>query len=363
MLSPANRFFDRARKEVDLASFVRQQVGGVDPKKIGASYRWATCPIPSCGSGSKDSRRFSVKGDCARCFVCGFQGGVVDLAAEIWGCDALEAAKRLLMADRPPVKVVSLATESDVPEEEQHEALHQVLTILRKHICVPRPAGLTYLAGMRGLPHEVIEEALKRGIVGMLPCNPVEATKFLVDRVGKELLEKSGLWKPGKRMPGIAYKPLVFFMPDLRSAEFRMLKEPKPDESKSIRYGPLLYPWFWKGKTPGIMVVEGVIDMLSAVALGYRGSVVAVPGCNNWRAEWFEKLAMKGMANVVHICLDNDTENPKNPGQTWAKKMAEALQVLGIRHRIDAPKEGDVNDALRAKRLPIGEPLQVPIAA
>lgn len=205
--------------------------------------------------------------------------------------------------------------------------------------------GVQYLAS-RGIGEGVILEAAMQGQIGFLPCNPLEAFGLLKEAAGEDDLRLSGLWREGAKVPGCIYRPMVSFLGE-SSAEFRLIREPKPDERKSIRYGRATGPWRLSGdSSKGLIIAEGVIDMLSLRQLGFKGDIKATPGCNAWRTEWFADL--KGRCNT-RIGFDNDSKR-NNPGQVWAAKLKESLESIGCMATIMAPPMGmDINDLLRAK--------------
>lgn len=348
------RLFERVKEAHDLDAFF-EDVLKAKAQNYPQGRRYHVCPVPSCGTSKHESHKVRVRDGQWRCHKCGSSGSVIDAAAHAWGMSQMEAAKRLAGdRDRPMPAVVrqSAPEESDVERDARYQALQEVFTILQVAVQENKDdqACLAYLIGDRKIPEEVIRSAQARGILGFLPSEPVQAVRFLVKHVGKELLVKAGLWKEGAKMPGIVYRPIISFMPGGASAEFRLARKPRDQkENKALRYGPMIYPWYWRGETLSVMVVEGVIDMMSAVALGYKGHIIAVPGCNNWKSEWFQKLHARLGAKRYYIALDND-ESPDNPGQTWARKMAEVMQQFGLPHVIkDLPPGRDINDLLRAK--------------
>ena len=98
-------------------------------------------------------------------------------------------------------------------------------------------------------------------------------------------------------------------------------------------------PWRWNEGKGTVALVEGLIDLLSLVAMGYEDEVIAVPGCRQWNHAWNPLLADR----TVIIKFD-----PDGPGQAAAADLSSELQSEGIRAWVDCPKDGDINDVLLA---------------
>ncbi|MDD5278674.1 toprim domain-containing protein [Acidithiobacillus sp.] len=347
-------------KSLDLVEFLATYLG--NPKEGGRSPRFSVCP--NCGESSNKSVKLEVKNTAAgshcTCYRCGFHGSIIDAAMKIWGInDPLEAAKMLLGENTPNAVVLPKRSVSHAKEQTCN---HEVLTIALKKLRQVTAGqnihdrrwrkAVDYLTGERCLPESVVQEAMNRMLLGFMPDNPSEAAQFLVDNIGQDLLMASGLWKEGKKIPGISFRPIVEFFPALTSAEFRIVGKAKEDEKKGLRYGVSGYPWFWKGINPkGTMIVEGFIDMLSGVALNYQGHILALPGVNNWHPDMLEAFQKKNPeVSVYHITTDNDADSALNPGKMWAFKLKEIIEHnLRKRAEITLPEAGDLNDALRRR--------------
>lgn len=344
--------FENAKNAVSIASFFECELGG-KPHKTNLDLRFDVCPC--CGEG-KGSLKVSVKPQTWRCYRCGKGGSVVDAAAAHWGIEPTAAAIRLAGDNRERYPAIPVAQPDDhdgAEREARDNALQEVITILKReaHRNANDPTCMAYLLDERKLPRDVVTEALAREVIGFLPGRPADAVRFLVEVVGKDLLEQSGLWKPGSKLPGICYRPIIAFLPGGTSAEFRLARPPRDSgEKKAIRYGKTVFPWFWRGQEQRVMVVEGWIDMLSAVALGFRGHIVAVPGCNNWKPEWFQSVHQKRDVTMFYVALDNDVGSDLNPGQEWAMKMSQEMSKLGLPNVVKVPPQGmDINDILKER--------------
>jgi hypothetical protein len=343
-----------AVKRLSLMDFLSVNLN-VTPKKFGANFRMSSCP--ACGDADNSgSTRLSISKDdrTYKCFSCGDHGSILDAAMKLWGCSLVEAGRQLLgvsheySASKPKIDRSAAIAEAAAKTANMRKAfsLLQLATAKFKDEAVP----LNYLVNERKIPLELVRKAQARGLIGFLPSNSVKATDVLLATVGEDLLRVTELWKPDKKLPGIAYRPLVFFMPNLSSAEFRLTEKDIPkDWVKSIRYGTLEYPYWWTGSDAQCMIVEGAIDMLSAVALGFKGHVLGLPGCNTFVESWFPAAAKRYDLKRFVIALDNDVDSKKNPGQLWANKLKEVLTGMDLPCFIKAPASGDLNDILKAR--------------
>lgn len=343
------RYFERAREAIDLAGFITSIYG--KPSFKSSHPRWDMCP--HCGESSKGSAKLVVRKGHYKCFSCANGGSVVDFAAAMKGVSPDEAAKWLLNEPVLPIYQRGESVADNGDDEIRMLRASDVVHDLRAVLCANRNQDvLRYLHEERCIPVKVLREAVDRKILGFLPSNPREAHELLVDIVGEQRLREAGFWKEGKKLAGIAYRPLVLFL-NAGSAEFRVIGNRLENQAKAIRYGVTNSPFFWGGSSGKTKVVEGAIDMLSEVALnGSDDNIVGLPGCNNWEISWFEKLQAAGRALSVEVRLDNDVNraNGRNPGQEWAVELIKALGGIGIRAINTSPEVGDVNDVLKAKR-------------
>lgn len=345
---------EEIRRKHPLADFLESNLG-IQGKYRGNYVTFSACP--SCGQ-SKDpkSTRISVRQDTWKCFSCDDRGDVIRAAEKLWGMTFLEAAKELggestIVRSHTPRPIDRSA------ETAKAKANADLMRAVFKKLhaaCQPyrdQEDVLRYLVDERRLPLPIVRQAQQRGMVGFLPTDPSMAKKVLVDAVGEQLLHQSGLWKPDKKLPGVAYRPLVFFLPGGSSAEFRLIGKIQEGWNKSIRYGPLEYPYWWLGTAHQALIVEGLIDVLSAVALGFNGHILGLPGCSSVRSDWFEAASKRYQIRRWIIGTDNDLgkENGKNPGQEWALNISELLTELDLPNYIHPPKAGDINDELRAR--------------
>lgn len=342
-----------AVKDLSVSEFLSRELG-VDCRKVGSSLRMSSCP--ECGESAGDSYKLSIGREDRtwRCWSCGQNGSILDAAMLLWRCEIKEAAQQLLGV-REDLKCALPKVDrskQDAADAAKTAMMRKAFTAIQlacadfKNESIP----LDYLMNVRKLPLSIIREAQRRGMLGFLPADSNKAKDVLLSAVGEDLLRQTELWKPDKKLPGIAYRPIVFFLPGMSSAEFRLAIEEVPvGWKKSIRYGTLEYPYWWEGTDAQAMIVEGAIDTLSAVALDFKGHVMGLTGCNSFKTAWFPAAAAKyGLKRYV-VALDNDVNKPDNPGQTWAKNIDEIIRNLDIPSCIRTPEKGDINDILKAR--------------
>lgn len=358
--------------QMSISDFFEREFG-LRGKKVGDTIRFSACPC--CGEGPTASVRLAVFEDDMRykCFRSGERGDIVDAAKLLWGGSTRDVIDRLLgrgsTNHQAPVikpRIERDHAQDDIAAQKKASALRLAIEKIQAaaEIHKDEPACLDYLLIERSLPLDLIREAQRRKMLCFMPHDPKEAKAFLEQAVGEELLKASGLWKDGTKSPAVIWRPLVFIMPGFHSAAFRLIGNPTDDDTpKEIRYGKGKLPWVYRTESStSAMVVEGFIDMLSAVALGYTGHVVGLPGCNNWQPEWFHKIAAQlGVTRWIEA-LDNDNEEVddvdalkkgqklKNPGQFWANKLRELFNEMKMEHlHRSPPPEMDINDLLRER--------------
>jgi len=345
--------FDVA-KELSLSEFIGTYLGF--PASRGSSGdRFRACP--ECGlSDNPNSNRLSIQDDRTwHCFSCGQGGDIINAAAAAWNVSCYEAACQLAGRRRdfkyqaPPMQS---AKEKFAERLEKTSVMREVFSRIQQACASFKNESmpLEYLVQERAIPLGTVREAQSRGIVGFLPADPNAAAEVVIEAVGRELLQKSGIWKPESAVPGISYRPLVFFLPNLASAEFRVCGQVEAKWSKSIRYGVREYPYWWQGTDAQCMIVEGAIDMLSAVSLGFKGHVMGLTGCNTFDHAWFPAAAKRHGIKRFVIALDNDSDDPRNPGQAWARELKSILTEQGLPSMIKTPERGDINDILRSRK-------------
>lgn len=345
--------FDKVKASVSTEAIMLKI--GEEGKAYGQGTRYNICPVCDVRSNLV----FNVKSNgTAHCFQCGFTGSVIDLWSKMSGKDPVAAARELAdefglnkpESERPVIKWKRPDPKHENQKtSERQDALKQAINRLRhalekRLLSNPNPTARRYLVGERQITTDVVANAEQRGLVGYLPANPNEAQALLEEAVGRELLVKAGLMKQEAKKSAIAFRPLVFFMPGDTGAEFRLVREPKDDEPKSIRYGELSFPYWWKGETSSVIVVEGAIDLLSMVCLGEQSTVIALPGCQSWRSEWALRIQSKYGTKCFVLALDSD-----EAGDESAAKIAKGLVDAGLDHFRMRPsgEKKDWNDVLK----------------
>lgn len=349
------KLFEKA-KRADLVEAAR--ANGFELRKQGSGWSAKHCPHCSEGSSVMPLSLFARDGLWRwNCFKCNRGGSVVDFCAAIWGCTEMEAAKRL--ANDGEFGVVKTAPATDLPAKveiaqkaAQALAVNDALEHLLRGGYTREPEAVEYLKN-REISEEVQMEACSRGILRYIPVNPREAQKLLLDRVGFDRMAQAGIIKPGKTYPAIAFRPLVFFFPGQKAAEFRLARKPKEGEAKTIRYGSSKWPWFWahskhNNNIKTVYIVEGVIDMLSMVELGLKDgdAILAMPGTSSWQERWFSALHERHPGVRFILALDSDA-----PGKKAAEEIMKVLEKLKAPIMQVEPQGGkDWNEHLIALR-------------
>ena len=361
-------------RALSLSGFLDNELK-VKGKPSSGVIRYSECPW--CGAGPQGSNRLAVLvGDSqCKCHRCGETGDIVQVAMYLWGTNNWETALRLVgksnekTVSKPTIKHREVIDDEVVKKAEAERAAHLREALIKIHqACASyqdEQACMDYLHIERSLPIDLIKEAQRRFMLCFLPSDPVKCKQLLMEKVGEDLLKSSGLWKEGAKTSAIFYRPIMFILPGFQAAEFRVIVQPDNEETpKSIRYGKnIKLPYVWRvEESTRAMVVEGFIDMLSAVALGYTGHVIGMPGTNSWTPEWFTLIAGKLNIKKWFLALDNDSDEIdelvdgkvvgkiKNPGQTWAKRLPDELIKLSMVIQMKSPPaHHDINDVLREK--------------
>lgn len=328
--------FSEVRRQVPITWFFETTLGA-HPKPMSGAIRYHVCPNPQCGAASEHSVKVSVQDDKWMCFACRKHGDVIEASALFWGLSLREAGMQLLGVDKDQI-VSHVPPKAKPKTERDDDALAFVISQLVSNARPLDLAVIEYLAGRR-IPEVVTREAFKRRLLMSLPSDPNRAKDYLFEVVGREALVEAGFMKKDGKAPAIMFRPLVFVGHGMKSAEFRLARPKEPNEIKSLRYGSAV-PWAWQGPdTDRIMITEGCIDLLSAVSLGTRRSIIALPGCENWQPDWFLKL--KGR-NVL-LALDND-----EPGKAARERLVPILKEIGAQVGVYElpPDAEDLNEQL-----------------
>ncbi len=346
--------FDRAR-QVHLPELLREMGHKLTPQ--GHAYSSSFCP--KCGQSSETSNKVSIFPTSGKwrwkCFSCGTPASSsIDWVAAEKEVTAIEAVA-FINGNTPDVASFSdkVTNKAPVPPQEvsvseaektvQYEAFAEVMAKVTPGLGCE--VAVEYL-DTRGLPKSLVQEAHRRKLVFSLPKDPTKARDILFAKAGEPLLRKAGCIKPASTWPGISFRPIIF--PQWKTGgEFRIIRKPRSaDEPKSIRMGRLHTPWWWPGTNQKfLLVVEGAVDGLSVVQMGWKGHVMALPGVTAWNHDWLSRLSLKYPGIELFVGLDND---PAGTGMT--REILEKAGSHGIKARRFTPNEGvkDWNDALRA---------------
>lgn len=289
-------------KSVFLPELLKSRYG-LRVKTQGHGFGVDYCPNCSTAEGNQNKVSLFVSGGIWRwkCFSCGIPASsAIDWVVMAEKVTAKQAVTVITdtVHDIVPVRQVA-----PVKREVQETYFPEVMKLLARS--THKKTAQDYLK-RRGIGNEIVDEAFSRGLVCSLPADPYQAKGFLEETLGVPLMQRTGLLKAGKRWPAVAFRPVVF--PQGNSgAEFRMTSIPKNGEPKSIRYGRLVTPWWWAGKESNrVIVVEGAIDGLSVVQMGWTGHVMALPGVSSWDSSWLGRLDTRYPGIEIYVGLDSD---------------------------------------------------------
>lgn len=353
-----NSPFEEARK-LSLMDFFEQQTGAKPVRRSSKDVQYSFCP--KCGQSSKNSTKFSISNDAVfHCFSCQESGDIIHLGELFWNCSSLDSARRLTGKTAnggstvPTLARAATPAMDDAAEKERAEALRQSISIIGQVAMEWAAKGdtrphLHYLQG-RGFTDSTLATARERQCIGFLPVDSRELTDLLSTEIGRPLLEKAGLWKSDKKMPGIINRPLVLFLPGLNSAEFCLIQKPHGNYAKRIRYGSTPYPYFWPGTNPhsdAVGITEGFFDLLALSQINPQHDILGIPGAGAWNEALFASYhACQTHPKTFHIWLDGDSA-----GRSGASNIASTLQRLGIHYKVHELPEGmDVNDYLLSQQ-------------
>ena len=322
-----------AAKNTDLVALAERM--GYTVLKQGRCWNGIRCPV--CGESEDGSARLSIYMSGSgiyrwKCLACGDRvgGTAIDFVVAVDGCSANQAVNRLLEGTLSSVPCIEAATRARHDVDEEHVRLAEVLQIIGKRAFGDVPAVMGYMARLK-ISGDVVAAAANQGRLRMLPSSPDDATKWLLSNVGESLLRRAGLLKEGRSKPAIAYRPLVFLLPEMTGAEFHACHEVDESEVKSISYGKLQWPWVLKGKhTEHFLIVDNAIDALSAATLGETGGIMGLPGNYAWQESWFPKTRNRyGSSFVLGLA-----------GSRVSDAIAAKLSQLGIPFSRKNPPEG-----------------------
>lgn len=337
--------------DVDLVVALAQE--GFELKKTGKSWAGNTCP--ACGPGHAQSVKLSVfVGSDGRqrwkCLACGKHGDFADFLSHsrrVSLKEALSLARGMyrvggLAPAKFHVNRAKAAAVTDSLSEAAVQAMAHVHETLLKGAHT-NPAELMPYFSSRAISEETVMKLVRRNMMRFLPVSQYDAYRLLSEKVGRPALEAAGMWKEEAQWPAASYRPIISFLPMGCSLELRLNRTPPENSPKAIRYGIARYPWFYKEfpsqPAKRIIVVEGIIDLMSIIELGFiRGhdAIMGIPGTNVWRSEWFAQARTLNPNAQYIIATDGNV-----PGETAAKKIATALDAIGIQHQRAVPQGAD----------------------
>ena len=347
--------FEEAKQKVDLLQFLRGY--GFHLKVYPSGARGNRCP--SCGP-SRDphsTRLYVGRGEDGHwfwfCHVCGETGDVIKAAQLLEGLSApKEAAEWLLGETKLPVSRPACRGQSGrqarltVASKEELSKVNkkrlQVIEGLVASIACERGSRKKiwdYLIETRRIPEQVLREVIRRKLVYLLPDDPFTLNQAMLRRFDTFLLKEAELLtKKGSIKPLILSRPIVspfFSHRKLIGAEFRGLGDTQPKTITLVKSGL----WWWRGEENSVCVVEGIIDLMSLLAMGWHGSILAMPGTGMARKVIeILKEPLKGMD--VTIALDGD-----GAGYEALEKIYFGIPQLA--RVLDIPDGKDLNDLLK----------------
>ena len=344
--------FEEAKQKFELPALLERY--GFEIRRVGSSLRSNRCP--ACGASKhRNSTRLSIIQNSEgawlwHCFACGKSGDVVTAVQYLEGFySALDAARWLLEdfkpeQTRPKGKLSVVKTAPPDPDEisEKNKARLEVIKKLLSLALTAKGSRKRcwgYFIEERKIPELVLREALRRKIVHLLPDSPVALNNCVVANVELELLKKAKLIKGRKLRNTILLRPIVspfLSKKKLTGAQFRAIDPDVQLKAVSLVSNGL---WWWSGEQKGsVAVVEGVIDMLSLVAMQWNGCILGMAGCGlARRAAEVIKGSLRG--RVIYLGLDGD-----KAGREAAEIISGASQFCQI---LTLSGGKDLNDLLR----------------
>lgn len=352
-----SRLYDAAKVAKPLPELWTQY--GLPLKKVGG--RFESSHTPCCKEGSrKDSGSLFIgqSGEWKwHCFKCGVGGSAIDLVVAMDGVSHLDAAKRLV-ADAGGIHSITgrapVARRPRVSDIQRQAAIEKVIATVRASESKD-PKVIEYLHEERCLSMSVINEAWSRGVLRSLPYHYSACQTWIDLNIGQELLREAGILKADRQKSALTYRPVVFLPYGGQCAEFRISRrEADPNSPKALQYGIQTYPLVWQpksGKVERVMVVEGGIDMLSAVDLGLSTNtmILGILGVGAWQERWLTAIREKYPKASWMLAQDNN-----QPGEGGYLKLAQSLDKVGASWERLAPwgdgADEDWNDTLKAAR-------------
>jgi len=335
----ASEVFARAR-EADLPALWKGEL-------FKGNSRYTSSWTPCCGEGTRKDRGSISKVNGVwrfRCFVCKKGGTAIDYVSIVEGMSPEEAAKRLSGGLVPEPNRAALKA-CPLKERATNDSSHHVPAVIQAMLKHPiSNAAQSYLMS-RGIRPHVIQEAKRRNFIACLPGDSNDAVLWLEQNVGRDLMEKAGMWS--KRWPAAAYRPLSFINGSAKAIELRSIIQ-GGDSPKAIQYGVQDHPMVWKptGEVERVLVVEGGVDLLSMVDMeeDAKTLLIGIFGTSSWREHWGKRVAEKYPSAKWEIATDDD-----EAGHICAEAISVQLDRLGKTWSRRLPFSGkDWNDSLQS---------------
>lgn len=339
------RLIDHVKAQVPLESLLQSE-GFVLKKMSSGSSGSRSDSCPHCGT-KKNSNRLGVRDNRYHCFSCGGRGDVIDAAAAIHHLSVMEAARWLerefwVAPQREPV-VRQPPGSAEPPVTSA--ALKRLIANLHEMALTRQPTAMRYLNETRGVPMDVIEAAVEQGVIRFLPDDVFKARDMLAEAAGgQEMLVETRMLRPEKKVPAAAFRPIVWFLDGMDSIEFRVARAVGENDRKALRYGSATKPSSFRpvSHDPSVKTTaftEGLIDMLSMAALGFRGEIRGLPGVNVWLPEWFSEV------DSPVVCFDGDRGGRRAAEKVRTVLLEEHQKTV----QVQCPPSGDINDLLIAR--------------
>lgn len=285
----ARSSFSQVKEDFPIGYFFQHYLGDEGSPN---GTRYSTCP--ACGITSPN--KVSVRNNQFKCFSCDARGDVIEACALFFACSKHEAVLKLTGYDRPIFTPKSVATN----KIDRPALLCVIQALIEKAapLCIEVQEYLLE----RGISLKVQQRAVDQGLLRSLPStNATDNFQFLKGLCGMDQLEAAGLLTGDKRFAPASYRPLVFVSKDGQAMEFRLIRDRTALESKVIRYG-LMSPFWFEASQARLLIVEGAMDLLSALELNGTSSIMGLPGASSWSMDWFAPWAGK----KVVLALDSD---------------------------------------------------------
>lgn len=339
--------FDDAKEAVSLRAFFESV--GLPVVEIGKDLRSVRCPSGAiCDDRpvqNADKYKVSLMRDGGayfRCWSCGVSGDVVKAASLFWKCRQGDAAQKLLKDER--LRKASAAMKTVMVDiAAQQQAVEHVANELFQHAGCSSEVR-AYLS-LRGIPKQIQEEAIERGLLAGLDGRHEGAAGELERICGRDALIAAGMLKDGKGASPVAYRPLLFRFGQ-HGFEARRIANIDGPGPKMLRYGAAVAPFVLPGLSDAHLITRSALDALSLRALGNEDTIHALPGESSWRSaddlrlpnpSWFGGI--KGRCEIVFQGTSGSRD--------LAQQLAQSLGAAGIRASVaPLPDDCDMNTLL-----------------